>query len=293
MTRVGTRFWSNAVPALVSRVSVGFALDECTFDLILPNRLALKHGFGSAKPYLEISLVLARDVRPYKGVDHKELHVVLLKAIRDGKRSARQTHEKVESEGFDAHVPGDCPGSVRKLRDDLHEDNLVKADPKATGAAENEDDSDYSDYSEKSEENHDGSMSEVLTLNFENMPATPPRSRRSLARRFSSQKDVIETVPNKVSEKGVGDEVLDYQTSQNGTIEPNTPSKENAFVRDRALTAAIAKAFRSAGEAAQLTRQEIATAVGSDFSIEDLTGALNILNDEEKIFLTGDLVFLL
>jgi len=68
----------------------------------------------------------------------------------------------------------------------------------------------------------------------------------------------------------------------------------NPAQRFRELTAAVAKAFRAAGgDSSQLTRQELGVAVGVAFGEEELLKGLERLDAENKVFLAGDLVFMI
>lgn len=81
MVRRGSRRWSDAVPALVTKVCQ--AADALpTVDLVIPNLLSLRFGFGSAKPFFEMIDVGLKELRAYTGGERSKLKEQLLKAIR-------------------------------------------------------------------------------------------------------------------------------------------------------------------------------------------------------------------
>mmetsp|Transcript_67693 Transcript_67693/g.147443 ORF Transcript_67693/g.147443 Transcript_67693/m.147443 type:complete len:287 (+) Transcript_67693:172-1032(+) len=96
LTRMGKKYWADAIPALVTRVSVGLEEKDATVDLVAPNRLALMHGFGG-KGYLEMPAVKLQNVRPYEG-DPASLRLALLKAIRDSRFHAKSTKAPADME---------------------------------------------------------------------------------------------------------------------------------------------------------------------------------------------------
>lgn len=288
LTRVGTRFWRDAVPALVTKVSIGLKSEDCSLGLVLPNRFALQYGFGSTRRFLELSEVPIREVRPYTGRDHMQLHAVLLKAIKDSytqkntvgdvcntlsvteDQDSNLSNHVQETSGIETPNGGaaDCP--------DMQNDDDDILDDKEPSSPSGEQADDESTDSEPGMQHLDSSA-----------PDTPKQLpiARPLMRKESTEKD-----PNTLNK------TLGTPASVLGKLEPaasDKPALGNSMTRFRELTAAVAKAFRGADLSAQLTRQELATAIGSTFSKEELQQGLLRLDKENKIFMTGDLVFLI
>jgi len=377
LTRVSTRFWSKAVPALVSRVTVGIKPEDCSLCLVLPNRFALQYGFGVAKPFFELSDVPVRDVRPYHGTDHLLLHATLLKAIRESRSGSQASREGCSTvatstiaRNVDLRAGGISPASATPAAltqlakpaepADLvpgmtQDDEIPAAQPEPAVSEEDEEEMEEDRLSlprspperageeadDKSKESEPAVRSRPPTAAESEMelestqevpledqlasgpppqpqpqpeeaargdepppttaaaplspaavvhatatPETPRRTSqgRPLAQRESEPKDASNTVVEPVA-------------VPMGKISPVLAMAEkaapvNAAARFAELTKAVARAFKGA-RADELTRQELAKAVGHSFGEEELHQGLEQLDRAQKIFLTGDLVFLI
>lgn len=287
LTRVSTRFWSKAVPALVSKVTEGTKTEDCSFGLVLPNRFALQYGFGNAKPFLELGNVSVRDVRPYHGTDHMQLHATLLKAIKNS-RLGGLAAAAVEK-GGDNEAP--CIPALLQQHDEEEDERRgeeAKRSPGSPAGEEADDESEESEPTAKScslptrrgEEADDESEESEPTARScslrmaETSGLLTPRRARPLVQRESEpkQSNIVAVEPAAV------------------------PVKKSAMVasartRFLELTKAVACAFKDA-RAEELSRQELSKALGASFGEEELQRGLEQLGEANKVFLTGDLVFL-
>jgi len=194
---------------------------------------------------------------------------VLLKAIRDSRassggisRAARAVKEEqtpmTKSEMAATPPKQDAPPV--QAADDADDDG-------------NDGDSDEDSYSPTSSDDVDAEVGGPnLSQDCWSVVPVTPRQPRVLVRMESAQKDA------------------DARAAASRRV-----SVPDGVARFRAFTAAVAKAFRGAvaGPASQLTTQEIAKAIGDTFGADEMLQGLQRLSDEEKVFLTGDLVFLL
>lgn len=291
LVRNGSRFWRDAVPALISKVTTGLSEEDFTFCLVLPNRLALQHGFGSSRPFLELSGVSIRDVRPYAGSDETQLRATLLTAIKEfrtGKAAGSTrpllppTTAAPEPAQLMQEEVGVAPTAPQQHVQEGPQPSCDSELAAAPSEAAEDDDSADSEGSEA-----EAAAPSPAAPMPETAPTTPlPRSeeaRRPLTR--------VESLPKEAPaapapEPAAAEIVCAGKTAPKAAPEP-VPAKRYAE-----LTAAVARAFRSHG-AMELSRQEVEAAVGLAFGREELAQGLQRLDQENKVFLSGDLVFLI
>ncbi|CAE8618361.1 unnamed protein product, partial [Polarella glacialis] len=92
LVRTSSRFWKDAVPALVTKVS------GASVCLVLPNKLALQHGFGSKRPFMEMRDVNIGEIRSYTGGGQSQLRGMLLAAISKDAIARRKMQPLPEEE---------------------------------------------------------------------------------------------------------------------------------------------------------------------------------------------------
>lgn len=264
MTRLKTRFWRNAVPALVTRVSVGLTADQTLLELVLPNRLALGFGFKATQPYLELQGVKLQDIRPYTGTDHMGLRQALCKAIRAKRASLA--------------VPDDLPATQD---DDQQAEDSGSAPEQAVTWLCGE-----------VAEDQPGQTEGVADVE---VPQTPVLT-RVLAKQGSGEKEPAKVIAVAcVAEKlppGGTPEVPGVAAEAPTPSPPKAASAADARRRFEAFTAAISRAFRAAGGADEpLTRRELALAAGAEFGESEFHEGVRQLEKVNKVFVSGDLVF--
>uniref|UniRef100_A0A7S1L6V3 Uncharacterized protein n=1 Tax=Alexandrium catenella TaxID=2925 RepID=A0A7S1L6V3_ALECA len=280
LVRIGSRFWRDGVPALVSRVTTGLSEGDSTVCLVLPNRLALRHGFGSSKPFQELEGVAFRDIKPYTGSDQASLGAVLLKAIKEFRGAARGRQ--------DTSVPSSSAGAVQSAATDVETVPATQEETSAPTAAPElpmtvEAEADGLRQGEEpgpcdSEAGVANSESSVAAALEQVVPTTPlPRSgdARPLVRNESGPKEAPAA-----------------PAPEAAAAAPLYSGKPSSASRHAELTAAVARAFRSCG-AMELSRHELEAALAATFGQEELSRGLQALDQENKVFLSGDLVFLI
>eukprot|EP00927_Polykrikos_kofoidii_P023039 TRINITY_DN2133_c0_g1_i2.p1 TRINITY_DN2133_c0_g1~~TRINITY_DN2133_c0_g1_i2.p1 ORF type:complete len:371 (-),score=58.18 TRINITY_DN2133_c0_g1_i2:290-1402(-) len=78
----GARRWSDATPALVSKVTTSLQATDARITVLVPNLLCLKHAFGG-RAFKEVHDLKTSEIKPYAGGEHAMLKEALLRAIRD------------------------------------------------------------------------------------------------------------------------------------------------------------------------------------------------------------------
>merc|ERR1719375_2810415 len=83
--------WANATPALVSGLSLGED-GQTRVDVVVPNLLALRHGFGG-RGFHELSNLPLSWVRPHVSGNLPQLKQQLLEAVRQVVRAEQPSAE--------------------------------------------------------------------------------------------------------------------------------------------------------------------------------------------------------
>lgn len=275
LTRVSSRLWRDAVPAMVSKVSEGES-GVRTVCLAVPNLLALRHGFPSKMPFREINDVQLLDVRTYGGSDQPLLRSLLLRAIEKvvherRSQSFQQRQEELSSKLFEHALEFTKEVNVASLQIERHRgEDEAASDPESEAEA-----AEAPGFAVPPEPTTMPTMStlrrEARTSPLEVSPATPPK--RQLCRQ--------DTPPTPQEVETSGRQVVSLQA----------PSKaqDTRWLLD--FTRAVAQSFKQT-QASEMSQQELLAAMGKSFSSEDLKLGLQQLEDNNKVFLTGDLVFL-
>jgi len=113
LVMAGKRRWSNAVPALVSKVTNCKTLDskaETRVTVLVPNLLTLQCNFNGS-PYRELQDLKLQEVKPYHGNDHTQLKDALLEGIRKTalERSARDEQRQDQRKELNAPLKVGAP----------------------------------------------------------------------------------------------------------------------------------------------------------------------------------------
>jgi len=371
LVRNGSRFWRDAVPALVCKVTQGLAEQDSTVCLVLPNLLALRHGFGSSKPFLELSGVSIRDIRPYTRSNQAQLRATLLKAIRDSRASnlnkateipcttgapasvscplanAIAAAERASADHAEAGASGDVPSAAAGAESEAKEehggdagaahaaspwlaeeaDGDLVADVEFGGvwlgsAAQATGDEDAELAAELDEERQlamplvDEADSETEASEEEESECEAPVSAAAwspstAATASPARKELVDvafhTTPPRDTRRTA--RPLQREESDQKDVQQQPVSAPAALAAEKLppaqivakapastmmdLTRAIARAFHKRGGATELSRQELEADLGGAFTPEELSQALHKLDQENKVFVSGDLVFLI
>jgi len=357
LVRNGTRLWRNAVPALVSKISP----DSTSVCLVLPNLLALKHGFGSSKPYLELQNVLVREIRPYTGCDQANLRAMLLKAIIKGagarrlerqasdprlaceasprepeasepaapmeverEQAPRAADDGAPSEALAEQQPSvddaigaasDLLGQVEPAQEPLAVDSefggvclplrsaqavlIDEAMLQGNDAQEDEGIGESETTSADYEADSETDESDATVTPPPARPVATPSPRAEAEQPLSQQKCSLAETGFSAAVQQRAPEAAKVSTESAKTVPmasappacADAPAACKTFDH-RAFTRSVAQAFRSS-RSTELSRQELAHDLLAEFSAEDIARGLCRLEEEDKVFLSGDLVFLL
>jgi len=363
MVRRGSRRWSDAVPALVTKVRQ--AADALpTVDLVIPNLLSLRFGFGSARPFFEMPNMGLKELRAYTGTgcEQSKLKEQLLKAIRLDRRT-RCASRPSDTLIITAKRPGTLPLSAplplppqerdvaaRALLEDAGWEFLQHFDPadfaeESTSAlvlAAAEYDTEEGQGSHPRQETQPQQKQEAVFLS-EADPTMP--CRRQVVTQETAPEPLEESTSELVSaavEYDIEEGQVSHprqepqpQEKQEAVLlsegDPTTPCrrqvvrlvtppeppapagslkklpsvieelphKARSRPRDagwlQEFTCAVSRAFRQRKES-ELTQHELgalmAKASGVNWSSEELQEGLRVLDSQNKVFVTGDLVFM-
>eukprot|EP00442_Polarella_glacialis_P047392 CAMPEP_0115084890 /NCGR_PEP_ID=MMETSP0227-20121206/21584_1 /TAXON_ID=89957 /ORGANISM="Polarella glacialis, Strain CCMP 1383" /LENGTH=346 /DNA_ID=CAMNT_0002473893 /DNA_START=90 /DNA_END=1130 /DNA_ORIENTATION=+ len=311
LVRTSSRFWKDAVPALVTKVS------GASVCLVLPNKLALQHGFGSKRPFMEMRDVNIGEIRSYTGGGQSQLRGMLLAAISKDAIARRkmqplpeeeeeepvqtaedQQHRSTESATEAAPVevgpapvsvgPAPVPVSARAQLKTSSWDHLKTFDPDAFT-----DDEAASDPADSEEETLQApGLPEAPAVVQEELPPVATPDRRQLTRRETPDTPEVVVAPSKVvSEVSTVKAVVCQKPAEKKPCLATSDRGKQWFID---FTRAVSKAFRHTPGCQELTRQELASLMGGEaFSVEDVQIGLQRLDQQTKVLLTGDLVFLI
>lgn len=300
MVRRGSRRWSDAVPALVTKIRE--AADALpTVDLVIPNLLSLRFGFGCAKPFFEMLDVDLKELRAYTGCEQSKLKEQLLKAIRLDCRTrcASQSGTLIITAKRLGTLPLSAPLPLPPQEQDVvaratHEDAgwdfLRHFDPtdfaeeftsELASLAAADYDSRDGHGTQPMQETQPQEKQEAVFL-CEEDPATP--CRRQVVRQV--------TPPDPPAPSD--------SLKKRSPVAEELPPKARSRPRDASwlleFTCAVSRAFRRAKES-ELTQQELgalmAEASGVNRSNQELQEGLKALDSQNKVFLSGDLVFMI
>lgn len=294
MVRRGSRRWADAVPAMVTRIREATGTLP-TVDLVIPNLLSLRCGFGCAKPFCEMFDVNLKDLRAYTGSEQSQLKDQLLKAIRIDSRTRCAslsgaliiTAKRPGALPLPAPLPPPLPkeqgDTAIRTPADAGWEFLRHFDPADFTEEPTSELASAVDY-----DNKDGPSSQLrqeslpleeqeAVVGSEADPATPRR--RQLVRQ-----DTPPTPSDLCS--------LQKRATVIAELPPKARAQDASWLLE--FTRAVSQAFRRARQD-ELTQQELvalmAEAQGMKLSHEELQEGLRVLDSQNKVFLTGDLVF--
>jgi len=293
MVRRGSRRWADAVPAMVTRIRE--ATDTlATVDLVIPNLLSLRCGFGSAKPFCEMPDVSLKDLRAYTGSEQTQLKDQLVKAIRIDCRT------RCASPSGALIITAKRPGALplpATLPPPLPKDRAGTAIPTAAdGGWEFLRHFDPADFTEEST----SKLASAVDYDKKDGEGSQPK---------------LETLPQEEQEAVVDSEADPATPCQRQLVRQDTPPTpsdvcshkkrptviaELPCAQDASwlleFTRGVSRAFRQTRQD-ELTQQELvalmAEAEGMKLSHEELQEGLRALDSQNKVFLTGDLVILI
>lgn len=316
LTRFGARSWENPVPALVTRVSNG------SLSLILPNAHANNLQPGPNSTIFELHGVPVNDVTPCFVDDLPKFQTTLAGAIRGNRRQRATIY------GF--HGPAADAGLMMDISE---ETNMDEEDPTTQSGEEGDDESDDGKIGEGavSRAGSEGNNNQDWNVNPARVPATPKQRRKARFKAESPEKDIgsifhalsspasaVSSVSKPpLSELAFGDgrvfgrlkrislasgvyesaPLCGYRGHVHVAAEsapmPMDVSPRCLPHRISEVVLAIMGSFRQILKDVPVTQEELRAVIGNDCTDEEFFLVLHYLAEQDKLFLAGELVFVL
>eukprot|EP00746_Dinoflagellata_sp_MGD_P009480 gnl/MRDRNA2_/MRDRNA2_119293_c0_seq1.p1 gnl/MRDRNA2_/MRDRNA2_119293_c0~~gnl/MRDRNA2_/MRDRNA2_119293_c0_seq1.p1 ORF type:complete len:305 (+),score=80.75 gnl/MRDRNA2_/MRDRNA2_119293_c0_seq1:69-983(+) len=268
------RRWAEANPALISKVVSALQKSDVRCSIIIPNLLTLRHGFGG-NHFKEVNDVEMKNVKAYPGSDMSQLKEQLLLAIKnDRAERAKRPKVKVERRSMEdtAAIPMALKVEMRKKEDTAVVPCALKtekSDEKSSG------DRTIDDHTMKGY---------PLNLNVTKNKGVPLNKEFLLP---STPEDVADKEANKMEDEKPGS--IREETQENQDVTEKLGLLNAKRLED--FTRSIARAF---GRQSMITRQELLIApsvVEMKLTDDEMAEGLTVLEEQNKIFVSNDLIF--
>lgn len=266
------RRWAEAYPALISKVVSALQKTDVRCSIIIPNLLTLRHGFGG-NHFKEVNDVEMKNIKAYPGSDMSQLKEQLLLAIKnDRAERARRLKVKVERRAMDDASALPIALKLERREKKASDDSIINA-------------------SDNSIICRDGHEVEGNSLKFDVMKNKGvPLEKGDLLRTNGA-------LPEGASQAGKMDDVTAQRVED---VQPGELKDEDLYTKkvgkmDRQrLEDYVRSAAHAFGRQSMLTRQELTTAttmVELKLTSDEMAEGLAVLEEENKVFISNDLIF--